>query len=93
LEYNTRVNCNFGFRKKFQIGLFASKEIKEDLGFHSEIFGATPFLPFTTIQARYSVSEKRMAKYIYGPSGSSGSGFASLGINGVFSMNVFWNAY
>lgn len=83
LEWNAQVSYNFGYRNKFQIGALFAREIKEDYGVHTEFFGTTPFLPFTTIEARVSFTEKQLSQNIYGPEAVSGEGFASLGINGV----------
>lgn len=83
-EYYFQASYNFGFRNKFQVGIFASREIKEGFGLHGEVFAASPLLPFTTLQARYSVSEKAMGKYLYGSDGDGGPGYFSLAINAVY---------
>lgn len=84
LEAYVTGSYNFGWRKKFRIGGYLGREVKEGLGLHTEAFVGVPFLPFTTLTSRISFSEKGMSRYIYGPESISGFGYSSLNLNAVF---------
>lgn len=90
LELQTQFQYNFGWRKRFNAGAFLAREVKENIGLHSEVFLGAPLLPFTSVQARLSFSEKKMNKYLYGPTGVSGAGYSSFSFNGIFPF-VPWN--
>ncbi len=83
IETYFRGSFHFGKRGKFKLGTLLAREWKEGNGLHSEFFIGSPFLPFTSLEARVSFSEKAMSQYIHGRSAVSGHGFTSLGINGV----------
>jgi len=83
IETNIQGSYSFGERKGYRVGGLLAREWKEGNGLHTEVFAAAPLLPFTSLRARVSFSEKGMSQYVHGPSGSSGIGFTSLGINGV----------